>query len=62
MKELTVSETELVNGGTEYSEGSGWVVATALYAAAVVATGGGAIAITGALLAFAQASAALEQL
>ncbi len=60
MKELTAEQIELVGGGIAYSEGSGWVVATGIYAAAVVATGGGALAVAGALLALAQASAALE--
>lgn len=61
MKELSIEQLALVNGGMAYPEGAGWVVATGLYAAAVVATGGGALAITGALLAFAQASAALDE-
>lgn len=61
MKELSIEQLALVNGGMAYAESAGWVVATGLYAAAVVATGGGALAITGALLAFAQASAAMDE-
>ncbi len=60
MKELHMDEVASVNGGIAYSEGSVWVVATGLYACAVIASGGGVLAASAAILAFAQASAALE--
>lgn len=58
MKELSTEQVELIGGGFAYSEGSGWGVATGIYASGDSGDSWWRIAIAGALLA--QAPAALE--
>ncbi|WP_420787444.1 hypothetical protein [Shewanella chilikensis] len=55
MKELNFKEIEQVNGGI-YEGASPWIAVTGLYVAAVIVTGGGALAIGGALIAFGMAA------
>ncbi|MCA0951958.1 hypothetical protein [Shewanella chilikensis] len=50
-----MNEIEQVNGGI-YEGASPWIAVTGLYVAAVIVTGGGALAIGGALIAFGMAA------
>lgn len=52
MRELSIGEVAQVHGGI-YEGANPWIAVTAVYAAAVIVTGGGALALTGALLSFA---------